>query len=68
MQNCIGKNEGWLYMPQMTEAGKERLLALRKKQADREWAKAKQGEGGEHYARAKHLYASLENIRNHKTK
>jgi|GEM_PF-5366588 len=55
-------------MVQMTEAGKERLLALRKKQADREWAKAKQGEGGEHYARAKHLYASLENIRNHEAK
>ncbi len=55
-------------MVQMTPEGKEHLLALRQKQADREWAKAKQGEGGEHYARAKHLYASLENIRNHKTK
>lgn len=55
-------------MSQMTPEGKERLLALKKKQADREWAKAKQGEGGEHYARAKELYGSLENIRNHKTK
>lgn len=55
-------------MSQMTQEGKERLLALRRKQADREWAKGKQGEGGEHYTRAKQLYASLENIRNHKGK
>lgn len=55
-------------MSQMTPEGKERLLALRKKQADREWAKAKQGEGGEHYARAKQLYGSLENIKKHVTK
>ncbi len=55
-------------MSQMTPEGKERLLALRQKQADREWAKAKQGEGGQHFARAKELYASLENIKKHKTK
>lgn len=55
-------------MSQMTPEGKERLFALRQKQADREWAKAKQGEGGHHYARAKELYASLDNIKKHKTK
>lgn len=55
-------------MSKMTAAGKEHLLALKKKQADREWAMAKQGEGGEHYARAKHLYSCVENIKKCKTK
>ena len=52
-------------MSQMTQKGKERLLALKKHQADREWAMAKQGEGGEHFARAKHLYQCVENIKKH---
>ncbi len=52
-------------MVQMTEAGKAHLLALRQKQADCEWAKTKNGEGGEHYAHAKHLYQSVENIKKH---
>ncbi|SHK59815.1 hypothetical protein [Fibrobacter sp. UWEL] len=55
-------------MSQMTEAGKERLLALKQRQADREWAKARNGEGGEHYARARHLYECVENIKKHVTK
>ena len=55
-------------MSQMTPEGKARLLAFTKKKADREWAMAKQGEGGEHYAYAKHLYGCLGNIENHKTK
>ena len=55
-------------MSQMTPEGKARLLALTKKKADREWAMAKQGEGGQHYTRAKHLYGCLQNIENHKTK
>ena len=50
-------------MTQMTLAGKAHLLALKQKQADREWAKAKQGEGGSHYARAKDLYGQIENIK-----
>lgn len=55
-------------MSQMTPEGKARLLALTKKKADREWAMAKQGEGGHHFARAKHLYECLGNIEKHKTK
>ena len=52
----------------MTPEGKARLLALTKKKADREWAMAKQGEGGLHYARAKHLYECLQNIKKKKKK
>ena len=55
-------------MTQMTPDGKARLLALKEKQAIREWAKAKQGLGGEHYARARNLYGQIENIKAHKTK
>jgi len=55
-------------MVKMTEAGKEGLLKLRKKQADREWAQAKQGEGGQHYKNAKERYDSVERIKKHETK